>query len=469
MEANKERKEQTEKQRCDEDPMAKAREVVREAVIGKTRDYGEADNEQNRAPANAQQPEDIERERGGGADEEEASGGGGDDKAREGANLGQLGRVREGQGWIWAAELGRAGRVAGVRVWGRGGSVAGASGGAGGGWIWAGGTGEGRVAGEGLERGWPARGDGVGGGARGPEVAAASGGRRSEGKKTFSEPLTRNPSELVPISLVFDILNADNTFGFLFSKFVVILEMGEEVKGSVIVPESVLKKQKRAEEWALVKSKEVEVAKKKKVETRKLICQKARQYAKEYEEQEKELIHLKREARLKGGFYVNPEAKLLFIIRIRGINAMHPRTKKILQLLRLRQIFNGVFLKVNKATVNMLHRVEPYVTYGYPNLKSVRELIYKRGYGKVDKQRIALTDNSIIEQVLGKYGIICMEDLIHEIMTVGPHFKEANNFLWPFQLKAPLGGLKKKRNHYVEGGDAGNREDYINELIRRMN
>ena len=36
----------------------------------------------------------------------------------------------------------------------------------------------------------------------------------------------------------------------------------------------------------------------------------------------------------------------------------------------------------------------------YPNLKSVKELIYKRGYGKVNKQRIALTDNSIIEQVL---------------------------------------------------------------------
>ncbi|XP_078437549.1 uncharacterized protein LOC144708208 isoform X1 [Wolffia australiana] len=32
----------------------------------------------------------------------------------------------------------------------------------------------------------------------------------------------------------------------------------------------------------------------------------------------KELIQLKREARLKGGFYVEPEAKLLFIIRIWG-------------------------------------------------------------------------------------------------------------------------------------------------------
>ncbi|KAK7411964.1 hypothetical protein VNO78_03409 [Psophocarpus tetragonolobus] len=246
------------------------------------------------------------------------------------------------------------------------------------------------------------------------------------------------------------------------------IEMVEEA-AKPLVPESVVKKLKRNEEWALAKKHDLEAAKKKRSQTRKLIFSRAKQYAKEYDEQQKELIRLKREAKLKGGFYVDPEAKLLFIIRIRGINAMHPKTRKILQLLRLRQIFNGVFLKVNKATVNMLHRVEPYVTYGYPNLKSVRELIYKRGYGKVNKQRIALTDNSIIEETLGKHGIICIEDLIHEIMTVGPHFREANNFLWPFKLKAPLGGLEKKRNHYVEGGDAGNREDYINELIRRMN
>lgn len=31
----------------------------------------------------------------------------------------------------------------------------------------------------------------------------------------------------------------------------------------------------------------------------------------------------------------------------------------------------------------MLQRVEPYVAFGYPNLKSVKELIYKRGYAKV--------------------------------------------------------------------------------------
>ncbi|CAI6000685.1 unnamed protein product [Closterium sp. NIES-64] len=202
---------------------------------------------------------------------------------------------------------------------------------------------------------------------------------------------------------------------------------------------------------------------------RKIIHQRAAAYDKSYARKERELVELKREAKLSGGFYVEPEPKLLFIIRIRGVNDMHPKTRKILQLLRLRQIFNGVFLRVTKATLQMLRLVEPYVTYGYPNLKSVRELIYKRGFGKVRHQRIPLTENSVVQKVLGQKKILCVEDLIYQIFTTGPHFKVCNNFLWPFKLSAPNGGMKKKRLHFVEGGDAGNREDKINALIRRMN
>lgn len=72
-------------------------------------------------------------------------------------------------------------------------------------------------------------------------------------------------------------------------------------------------------------------------------------------------------------------------------------------------------------------------------------------------------------QALGKYNVICMEDLIHEIFTVGPAFKQASNFLWPFQLNTPKGGLSVKRRHFVEGGQYGDREQYINNLVRRMN
>ena len=96
--------------------------------------------------------------------------------------------------------------------------------------------------------------------------------------------------------------------------------------------------------------------------------------------------------------------------------------------------------------------------------------------GEVDlgagKQRIPLTENQIIEKELGEKTegrIICIEDVIHEIYTAGPHFKQVSNFLWPFKLSAPLGGYTQKRTHYIEGGEAGQREEAINALVRRMN
>jgi hypothetical protein len=35
---------------------------------------------------------------------------------------------------------------------------------------------------------------------------------------------------------------------------------------------------------------------------------------------------------------------------------------------------------------------------------------------------------------VGAGNIICMEDLVHEVFTVGTQFKYASNFLWPFKV-----------------------------------
>ena len=85
---------------------------------------------------------------------------------------------------------------------------------------------------------------------------------------------------------------------------------------------------------------------------------------KEYQTKEKEEVRLRRAARSSGDFYVPAEPKVYFVVRIRGINEIAPKPRKILQLLRLLQINNGVFVKVTKATQQMLRLVEPYVTYG---------------------------------------------------------------------------------------------------------
>jgi large subunit ribosomal protein L7e len=240
-------------------------------------------------------------------------------------------------------------------------------------------------------------------------------------------------------------------------------------KGPAPAPESFLKKRKRADNLKAKRDiRLLKLAKARKV-TRKAIFQKAEGYVKEYRDKERNAIRLKRQAKNAGNFLIPADSKVVFAIRIRGIMRTHPKTTKILQLLRLRQLHNGVFVRMNKAALVMLRLVEPYITYGEANVKSVSELLYKRGFAKIDRQRIPITDNALIAKQLGKYKIICIEDIIHEIVTCGPHFREVNNFLWPFKLSSPLGGYTDKGTHYTEGGDAGNRDTDINALIRRIN
>merc|ERR1712054_207866 len=230
--------------------------------------------------------------------------------------------------------------------------------------------------------------------------------------------------------------------------------MGTPASSMDPVPESVLKKRKTQEKLAADRAAAAAEAKKANKEKRTQAYKSAEKYVKEYRAMAKQRVRMHRQAKAAGNHYVDGEAKLAFVVRIRGLNDMHPKTKKILQIMRLRQMNMGVFMKLSKASME--------------KLKRVRELIYKRGYGKINKQRLALNDNAVIEKGLGAHGIMCMEDLVHEIYTVGPKFKEANNFLWPFKLRPAKGVQAKKRKGYCEGGQAGNREDQMNNLIQKM-
>lgn len=79
---------------------------------------------------------------------------------------------------------------------------------------------------------------------------------------------------------------------------------------------------------------------------------------------ETETINKTRAAKESNQIYVPAQPKVYLVIRTKGINAVAPKEKKILQLFRLRQIHNAVFVRVNLATTNLLRKIEPYITYG---------------------------------------------------------------------------------------------------------
>ena len=241
-----------------------------------------------------------------------------------------------------------------------------------------------------------------------------------------------------------------------------------KAKTAIKAPESFLRLQ-RIQKKRAASALRLKASVAKKVSAKKaIITKKAAKYAAKYAAAEKRDVLLHRQARASNQYYVPAESKIVLVIRILGIFGVSPKVRKVLQLLRLRQINNATFLRVNKATLHMLVHVAPYITWGAPNLKTVSDLIYKRGYAKLSGNRVALTNNTIIETTLGKYGVVCIEDLIHQIYTCGKYFKQCNSFLWPFKLNTPTGGWVSKKTGFNEGGDAGDRKSYINNLVRKM-
>ena len=193
-----------------------------------------------------------------------------------------------------------------------------------------------------------------------------------------------------------------------------------------------------------------------------------RTYSRQYRAASAKVITGRRQAKEHGNFFLAEKPKIAVVTRIRGIAKVAPKARKVLQLLRLRQIFNTVVVKLNKPIQNMLRLVEPYIAYGYPSLKTVRTLIYKRGFLKINGQRIKISDNKLIKDKFNNKDLVCAEDLVNQIYTSGKHFRTVTNGLWPFKLSPPKGGMNQKRRHFVEGGDFGNRDTLINRFLARM-
>lgn len=57
-------------------------------------------------------------------------------------------------------------------------------------------------------------------------------------------------------------------------------------------------------------------------------------------------------------------AKVVFAVRIRNNTAVPRNVQRVMNQLRLKHLYNGVFLKYNDSTRKMLHLVEPFVVYG---------------------------------------------------------------------------------------------------------
>merc|ERR1711865_240284 len=253
------------------------------------------------------------------------------------------------------------------------------------------------------------------------------------------------------------------------------LIMDDEQLKLTQVAETVLKKRKSLERAHAAKRAEDILANQKAYKRPKggIQYKSAESFIKDHRSQRKAVTRARRNASIPVDAYMKDtyEDQLMFVIRVRGMNSLEPKAKKVLARLRLLQMNNAIFMKADAASAELLKTVDPYVSFGYPSRKQVEELIFKRGHGTVDKRRVALNDNRLIEDALGKStGVICVEDIVHEVFNVGPHFQEASDFLWPFRLNSIKTKVTQEEPMSIKGKTRvfGNQKAKINDIIQKM-
>jgi large subunit ribosomal protein L7e len=162
-----------------------------------------------------------------------------------------------------------------------------------------------------------------------------------------------------------------------------------------------------------------------------------------------------------------------------------PQAQKILRTLGLKELNNAVLLRSDPDIERQLIIIQDYIAFGYPTKQVVNDLIRKRGFIKKEGKRLPISDNNVIEELLGAHGIICLEDLIDSALKCSSkdsHFEEVRQILWPFQL-TPLQELSdkantkrvdngkelKKREVKVEkGGYLGLMQESINDFVKPL-
>jgi large subunit ribosomal protein L30 len=159
---------------------------------------------------------------------------------------------------------------------------------------------------------------------------------------------------------------------------------------------------------------------------------------------------------------LSEEAKCYLVIRIKGSVKARKDHLDTLRMLNLGRANWATIIPKTPSYDGMLRKVEHMITWGEPNLKTIKTFL---------KKVEIVGDGTLDDEHARKLGFESLDDLARKLYTaevtlsslkekgVKPHVR----------LHPPRGGFKKTiKKHFSASGEYGYRGEKINELFVRM-
>eukprot|EP01012_Entosiphon_sulcatum_P050101 TRINITY_DN6886_c0_g1_i2.p1 TRINITY_DN6886_c0_g1~~TRINITY_DN6886_c0_g1_i2.p1 ORF type:complete len:266 (-),score=43.72 TRINITY_DN6886_c0_g1_i2:49-846(-) len=171
------------------------------------------------------------------------------------------------------------------------------------------------------------------------------------------------------------------------------------------------------------------------------------------------------------------DAPVVLAVRELKKHAIPQQAVEILDYFGLTEPFIGRLLVNNEETKGRLYAVSDFVRVAYPSEADLRQLLHTR-CNFLDPNGMSVhpvNGNAIIEALLGPFNIICVEDIVHELITGGSRATLICKMLAPLILNQAEGKKRRKVRrklldmpHVQEimGGDAA--LGFAGSLIQKM-
>lgn len=248
-----------------------------------------------------------------------------------------------------------------------------------------------------------------------------------------------------------------------------------------LISETLLKKRRSLDELALRRATKLSVQNKKKKNVRGEVVKLKRpeQFVTEArirEGSQKKMLRRKSQVEAKSRSSLVQKGEAMkdtvgLLVRIHQGRHASQEIKEELKKMGLMRKYDAVFCKLDREGISRLKPLDAYVAYGYVSQKAVVELVHRRAHIKIDGVKKPLSDNLMVEKILGEKDIICLSDLSHEIFTVGSNFTSANEILTTFKLSNPVGHFEKrvlKVNDEVEKKGGGFLGEQMEEFLTKI-
>ncbi|KAL7701152.1 60S ribosomal protein L7 [Lotmaria passim] len=164
------------------------------------------------------------------------------------------------------------------------------------------------------------------------------------------------------------------------------------------------------------------------------------------------------------------ESPVKLVVRAKG-SQIPPEVAAAFRKLGLEKIYSARLICMTPRTHKLTEQLAPFSIVGQPDRAQLESLLRTRGslYSEETQTKRFISGNLLLEQALGQYNVLCIEDLVETIASRSEHVEEVLRHIAPFDFHPPRQLFVERHRSVHQKLEVVNKDSFAAYLADQLN